>query len=55
MTVVERDNRWFVIKDVIIGPFHTHADAWRWINHNEGESISRSESIPVELWNSDDE
>jgi len=28
---------------VLAGPFPTNADAWRWIDRNEGQPISKSE------------
>jgi len=30
-----------------VGPFKSHTEAWRWIDRNEGEPISRSESLGI--------
>jgi hypothetical protein len=41
-------NTWQVIDDtgtVIAGPFKTNAAAWRWIDRQNGEPISRSEDV----------
>lgn len=46
MTAVRTaDGRWQVVAagDVIAGPFETSAEAWRWIDRNTGDPISKSE------------
>lgn len=31
----------------IAGPFNTHSAAWRWVDRNEGQPVSRSESLGI--------
>ena len=47
-TVIEADGGWHVADGngvAIAGPFKTNADAWRWIDRQSGEAVSRSESV----------
>ena len=34
----------------IAGPFATHADAWRWLDRQTGEPISKREDIADWSW-----
>jgi len=52
MTVVERGTgdgiAYFVVENVnaveAAGPFRTSSEAWRWIDRQEGQPVSKSES-----------
>lgn len=46
MTAVRTDDgRWQVVAggEVLAGPFETSAEAWRWIDRNTGDPISKGE------------
>jgi hypothetical protein len=46
MTVTETRCGWsLVVAGVIIKTFSSNAEAWRWIDRHEGETISRSEAV----------
>jgi hypothetical protein len=34
---------WVVLGKQMTGPFQTHAAAWRWIDRQEGEPVSKNE------------
>jgi hypothetical protein len=52
MTVDHRDGGWVVVEDkhVLAGPFETHAEAWRWIDRHDGQSISPHENRSQWSW-----
>jgi hypothetical protein len=54
--VEQVDCGYFVIGDgkPVAGPFATHAQAWRWIDRNEGEPISRSELVSEWFFGNDE-
>lgn len=54
MTAVRTpDGRWQVVAggSVLAGPFETSADAWRWIDRNSGDPISKGEQTADWAWN----
>jgi hypothetical protein len=51
MTVTETSGGWSVVAaGVIIKTFSSNAEAWRWIDRHEGETISRSEHVSEWIW-----
>lgn len=51
MTVTETRCGWSVVAaGVIIKTFNPNAEAWRWIDRHEGETISRSEAVSEWIW-----
>ena len=54
MTVVETENGWAVVHDgngrLLADGFRSNAAAWRWIDRQEGEPISRAESVAEWIW-----
>jgi hypothetical protein len=48
MTVMEIDGLYYAVADdgaVLERAFQNHAAAWRWIDRQEGEPISRAEHV----------
>ena len=45
MTPTQKDGKWFVESRAqeVDGPFDTNAEAWRWIDRQEGQPISQAE------------
>jgi hypothetical protein len=49
--VTEENGGWLVIlPDGTRLAFTTNAEAWRWIDRHEGETISRSEAVSEWIW-----
>lgn len=47
MTPTQKDDKWFIVHhgSEIAGPFETNADAWRWIDVQEGQPLSKAEDL----------
>ncbi|MCA0342869.1 MAG: hypothetical protein LCH99_24465 [Proteobacteria bacterium] len=45
MTPTQKDGKWFVESRAqeVAGPFDTNAEAWRWIDRHQGETLSKAE------------
>jgi hypothetical protein len=52
MTVIESANGWAVAHNsrVVADGFTSNAAAWRWIDRQEGQPISRAESVAEWVW-----
>jgi hypothetical protein len=57
LTVIEADNGWHVVDSTsrIIQTFATNAEAWPWLDRQDGSPISRSESVSDWLFHRDAE
>ncbi len=48
-------SEWFVAttanKSILAGPFSTNAEAWRWIDRQTGQPVSRAEDKAEWVWN----
>jgi len=52
MTVTESPNGWAVESDgvLIADGFKSNSAAWRWIDRQQGEPISRQENVAEWIW-----
>lgn len=53
LTVIESDEVHFVADEDgnhLAGPFDSNSQAWRWIDHHEGDPISKSEATAQWSW-----
>lgn len=51
-TIRTSNGEWAVVSNdmVVAGPFDTNAEAWRWIDRQEGSPISRGEAVSDWIW-----
>jgi len=54
MTLIESTSGWAVVRDndrrVLADGFTSNSAAWRWIDRQQGEPISRAECVAEWVW-----